>query len=105
MQILDGRPILLCLNRDAFDPTYRALSGEEFIALPLMKQGRDVALPEMSVHFILMFLLSNLVSASARNSGLSSLSTRSYIVLGEHMGQGYCCPGVETNGSSSNHSK
>jgi len=38
-------------------PTIRAVSGEEYLVLPLNKHNKNVFLPEMSVHFLIMYLL------------------------------------------------
>jgi hypothetical protein len=38
-------------------PTTRAISGEEYLVLPLKRHDKNVFLPEMSVHFLIMYLL------------------------------------------------
>jgi len=38
-------------------PTIRAVSGEEFLVLPLRRHDKNLFLPEMSVHFLIMYLL------------------------------------------------
>jgi len=38
-------------------PKTRALSGEEYLILPLKKHENNLSLPEMSVHFLIMYLL------------------------------------------------
>jgi hypothetical protein len=38
-------------------PKTRALSGEEFLILPLKKGDKKLTLPEMSIHFLILYLL------------------------------------------------
>lgn len=38
-------------------PMTRALSGEEYLILPLKRQDKPLFLPEMTVHFLIMYLL------------------------------------------------
>jgi hypothetical protein len=38
-------------------PTIRAISGEEYFVLPLRRDNKNLILPEMSVHFLIMYLL------------------------------------------------
>jgi len=38
-------------------PTIRAISGEEYVILPLKRHDKNLLLPEMSVHFLIMYLL------------------------------------------------
>lgn len=38
-------------------PVIRSLSGKEFLQLPLNKQNKDLCLPEMSNHYLIMYLL------------------------------------------------
>jgi hypothetical protein len=38
-------------------PTTRALSGEEYLTLPLRKHDKNLSLPEMSAHYLIMYLL------------------------------------------------
>jgi hypothetical protein len=38
-------------------PTIRAVSGEEFLVLPLKRHDKNLFLPEMSIHFLAMYLL------------------------------------------------
>jgi len=35
----------------------RAVSGEEYLVLPIIKNSKNIFLPEMSVHFLIMYLL------------------------------------------------
>lgn len=35
----------------------RSLSGEEYVILPLEKSGKFIFMPELSVHFLIMYLL------------------------------------------------
>lgn len=51
------RIILWCMKREAEDPVVRAVSGEEYLVLPLKKDTRIIALPQMSAHFLIMYLL------------------------------------------------
>lgn len=48
---------LSCLYTDLSDPTIRAVSGEEYIVLPLKKEAATVIVPEMSVHYLIAYLL------------------------------------------------
>lgn len=57
IQVFGDRAILFCVNHEAEDPVVRAISGEEYLVLPLIKQSRTIALPEMSTHFMIMYLL------------------------------------------------
>jgi hypothetical protein len=38
-------------------PKTRSLSGDEYLILPLKKGNKNLALPEMSIHFLIMYLL------------------------------------------------
>jgi hypothetical protein len=38
-------------------PLTRALSGEEYLIMPLSKHDKNVLLPELSAHFLIMYLL------------------------------------------------
>jgi len=38
-------------------PIIRAVSGEEYLVLPLERHNKNLFLPEMSVHFLIMYLL------------------------------------------------
>lgn len=38
-------------------PTTRAISGEDYLVLPLKRHDKNLFLPEMSVHFLIMYLL------------------------------------------------
>jgi len=57
IQRYGGRINLFCINRDALDPTIRAVSGEEYIILPLKKGTKTVIVPEMSLHYLVAYLL------------------------------------------------
>jgi hypothetical protein len=56
-QMLSDRVILWCKDHKAKDPTVRSISGEEYLVLPLRKNMQIVDVPEMSSHFLIMFLL------------------------------------------------
>jgi hypothetical protein len=45
------------VNLGAKDPSIRAISGDEYLVLPLSRSSERVCIPEMSVHFMLMYLL------------------------------------------------
>lgn len=57
MQRFGDRIHLFCVNRNAPDPTIRAASGEEYIVLPLKKGTTTVIVPEMSLHYLIAYLL------------------------------------------------
>jgi hypothetical protein len=38
-------------------PVIRALSGEEYLILPVKKGDKNILLPEMSIHFLILYLL------------------------------------------------
>jgi hypothetical protein len=45
------------IHPQAQDPAMRAVTGEEHLVLPLNKNGNNVSVPEMSIHFLIMYLL------------------------------------------------
>jgi hypothetical protein len=45
------------INPQAKDPAMRAVTGEEYLVLPLNRNGNNVSVPEMSIHFLIMYLL------------------------------------------------
>jgi len=56
--VMDGFALSLWpMNPEIEDPVVRAISGEEYLVLPLEKQKKIIALPEMSTHFIAMYIL------------------------------------------------
>jgi hypothetical protein len=56
-QRFENKLILFCRDREPKDPAVRAVSGEEYLILPINKQARNITLPEMSAHFLIMYLL------------------------------------------------
>jgi len=56
-QRANGKLFLYCANADAQDPIIRAISGEEYIVLPIKKGSTVIVVPEMSVHFLTMYCL------------------------------------------------
>jgi len=50
-------------------PTIRAVSGEEYLILPLKRHDKNVFLPEMSVHFLIMYLLGMIVRYHLKEMG------------------------------------
>lgn len=57
MQRSIDRIHLFCANGNAPDSTIRAISGEEYIVLPLKKGTTTVIVPEMSLHYLIAYLL------------------------------------------------
>jgi len=57
LQRTGNRIHLYCVNREVPDPTVRAISGEEYIVLPLKKGTLTVIVPEMSLHYLIAYLL------------------------------------------------
>lgn len=57
MNRYNDRIHLSCFHTDLPDPTIRAVSGEEYIVLPLKKEAATVIVPEMSVHYLIAYLL------------------------------------------------
>ena len=45
------------INPQAEDPVIRAVSGEEYLVLPLKRDESNVSVPELSAHFLIMYLL------------------------------------------------
>lgn len=72
---------LYCWNHGIEDPVTRAVSGEEYFVLPLTKQARIYALPEMSTHFLIMYLLGMLARYQPKEWG--------EIIKGEKSGELY----------------
>lgn len=68
------------INLGARDPSIRAISGDEYLVLPLNKSTK-VCIPEMSVHFILMYLLGMLSRYQPKEWG--------EIIGGEETGEVY----------------
>lgn len=56
-QKFEDKIFLWCTNHKAEDPAIRAVSGEEYLVLPLKKHTKNIAVPEMSAHFLVMYLL------------------------------------------------
>lgn len=57
MQRFKDRIHLFCVNGSTPDPTIRAVSGEEYFVLPLKKGTMTVIVPEMSLHYLIAYLL------------------------------------------------
>lgn len=62
-------------------PTIRALSGEEYLNLPLGKYSKIIFLPEMTIHFLIMYMLGMIVRYH--------LSDWGRIIQGEESGEIY----------------
>lgn len=73
--------VLWCKDREARDPVNRAVSGEEYLILPLKKNTRIIDLPEMSSHFLIMFLLGMLSRYEPKEWGR--------VIKGEESGEIY----------------
>jgi hypothetical protein len=69
------------INLGAKDPSIRAISGDEYLVLPLSKSSGIVCIPEMTVHFILMYLLGMLSRYQPKEWG--------EIIEGEETGEIY----------------
>lgn len=80
-QELQDRICLWSVNHEAEDPVVRAVSGEEYLVLPLRKHTRIIALPQMSTHFLIMYLLGML--------SRYHLKEWSEIIKGEETGEIY----------------
>ena len=80
-QRFDDRIILFCTKREAEDPVTRAVSGDEYIVLPIIKQGKSIMLPDMSTHFLIMYLLGMLTRYQPKEWG--------EIMKGEESGEIY----------------
>jgi hypothetical protein len=57
IQRFEDRINLFCINGQTRDPTIRAVSGEKYFVLPLRKGMTTVIVPEMSVHYLIAYLL------------------------------------------------
>jgi hypothetical protein len=58
IQMFENHAVLFLVNRETRNPLIRALSGEEFLVLPILHtNGTCVVLPELSTHFLIMFML------------------------------------------------
>ena len=68
-------------TEDVEDPALLAVSGEEYFLLPLRKGQEDVALPELSSHFLTMYVLGMLSRYEPRKWG--------EIIKGEESGEIY----------------
>ena len=60
IQMFENNAVLFLVNRETRNPLIRALSGEEFLVLPVSHiDGTCVVLPELSTHFLIMFMPRN----------------------------------------------
>ena len=80
-QRFKGRMILWLKNSKAEDPAVRAVSGQEYLVLPLEKHTTYIAVPEMSAHFLIMYLLGMLSRYQPKEWG--------EIIKGEKSGEIY----------------
>jgi len=69
------------IDRAAKDLAVRAVSGEEYLVIPLIKGSKNIFLPEMSVHFLTMYLLGMLSRYQPKEWG--------EIIKGEESGEIY----------------
>lgn len=65
-QFFEDHAFLFSVNSDVQDCTTIALSGEEYLVLPLTRGEDLLILPEMSVHFLIMFILGILSRYASR---------------------------------------
>jgi hypothetical protein len=81
LQKFENRIILWEKNREAKDPAIRAISGEEYLVLPLEKHKESIVIPEMSTHFLTLYLLGMLSRYQPKEWGR--------IIKGEESGEIY----------------
>jgi len=80
-QKFEDRIHLWCVNHEAEDCTIRAISGEEYLVLPLKKHTKNITLPEMSNHYLTAYLLGMLSRYHLKEWG--------EIIKGEESGEIY----------------
>jgi hypothetical protein len=68
-------------SSEVWDPAIRTTSGEEYLVIPLRKDNKDISPPEMSVHFLIMYLLGMLSRYQPKEWG--------EIIKGEDSGEIY----------------